>query len=300
MRRSATELTSDIESIVDTFTGQMSVSAIDLTTGETVAVDSDRVLPTASVIKLPILIALLRAAENGEVDLGTRLTMRGDERVGGSGVLKLLEDGLQLTVEDAATLMIAVSDNTATNLVLDVLGGVEHVNAAMDELGLESIRLFNRIDFDIINEDASNLGLASTADLARLNVMIASDVAFSSFVSRKAEQILSTQQYLDQAVRYVLTNPFAAELGAHTDVSVASKTGFITGVRVDTGIVRFAAGGGFVYAISNRGSADTTFLPEAEGAVANGRVGRLLVEHWWPDDAGPAPLADSVHLPASH
>ena len=66
----------------------MSVSAIDLTTGETVAVDSDRVLPTASVIKLPILIALLRAAENGEVDLGTRLTMRGDERVGGSGVLK--------------------------------------------------------------------------------------------------------------------------------------------------------------------------------------------------------------------
>ena len=289
----AASIQSRIEAAASRFSGEFSLQAENLDTGETVSYNSLVVLPTASVIKEPILVALLRAVEAGDVDFGARLTMHADDRVGGSGVLKLFAGGLEPTVEDVATMMIAVSDNTATNMIVDLLGGVAVVNAAMDDLGLPGIHLLNRIDFDIIEPDAGNLAVSSTADMCRLNTLIAAGEAFSPWVSETAERIMGTQQYLDQTLRYVLVSPYAAELGLTPEVSSASKSGFISGVRVDSGIVRFAAGGGFAFALANRGSRDLTFLPEAEGAVLNGVVGRALTEYWWPGDAGTAPVVGS-------
>jgi beta-lactamase class A len=284
-----------IAELAEGFSGQLAVSAVDLSTGERVDWRPDVVLPTASVIKEPILLALLRAAEAGQVDLDARVTLRAEERVGGSGVLKVFGGGLQPTVRDVATLMIAVSDNTATNMVLDQLGGIDPVNTAMAELGLHSIRLHNAVDFDLIGTDVRRLGEASVGDLCELGRLIATRQAFGPAVSTTAEEILSTQQYLDQAMRYTLANPYARELGLVAPLSVASKTGFFTGTRVDAGIVRFGPGGGFAYAVANHEASDTSFLPEAEGAVLNGLVGRALVEHWWPADAGPAPVVPTAY-----
>jgi beta-lactamase class A len=139
------------------------------------------------------------------------------------------------------------------------------------------------------------LGEANVHDLCELNRLIATRQAFGETVSATAEEVLSTQQYLDQAMRYTLANPYARELGLEAPLSVASKTGFFTGTRVDAGIVRFGVGGGFAYAVANHEASDVSFLPEAEGAVLNGLVGRALVEHWWPADAGPAPVVSTAY-----
>jgi beta-lactamase class A len=268
---------------------------VDLSTGERIEWQPDLVLPTASVIKEPILIALLRAVESGAVDLADRVPLQASERIGGSGVLKLFDGGLEPTVRDVATLMIAVSDNTATNMVLDLIGGLEPVNQAMAELGLDSIRLHNAVDFELIGDDVRRLGEANVRDLCQLGLLIATRQAFGETVSATAEEILATQQYLDQAMRYTLANPYARELGLVAPLSVASKTGFFTGTRVDAGIVRFGVGGGFAYAVANHEASDVSFLPEAEGAVLNGLVGRALVEHWWPAGAGPAPVVPTAY-----
>ena len=206
-------------------------------------------------------------------------------------MLKLFDGGLRPTVRDVATMMIAVSDNTATNMVLDLIGGTEPVNAAMAELGLPTVVLHTSIDYELIGDDVRRLGEASVRDLCELNRLIATRQAFGDRVSALAEEFLSTQQYLDQAMRYASVNPYARELGLEAPLAIASKTGFFPGTRVDAGIVRFGVGGGFVYAVANHESSDTSFLPEAEGAVVNGLVGRTLLEHWWPADARPAPLA---------
>jgi beta-lactamase class A len=284
-----------ISDLVEGFSGQFAVSAVDLSTGERVDWQPDLVLPTASVIKLPILVALLREVEAGRVDLADRLTLEAKQRIGGSGVLKVFDGGLCPTVRDVATLMIAVSDNTATNMVLDLVGSTRPVNAAMAELGLHTITLHNTVDFEVIGNDVRRLGEASVRDLCELNRLIATREAFGAEVSATAEDILATQQYLDQAMRYTLANPYARELGLVAPLSVASKTGFFTGTRVDAGIVHFGVGGGFVYAVANHEARDTSFLPEAEGAVVNGLVGRALVEHWWPPDAGPAPVVPTPY-----
>ena len=202
---------------------------------------------------------------------------------------------MTLTVEDAAKLMIAISDNTAANLILDQLGGISIVNEAMKNLGLDTIRLLSRIDFEIISHDVANLAVASSADLDSLSFMVATGTAFSQAVSAATELLLSQQQYLDQVLRYVKVMPYAEEFREVQPVVSATKTGFHPGVRSDTGIVRFN-GGGFTFAASTRGSRDRLFSSEDEGEIANGLIGRLLTEYWWPARSGPVPVIDSPYV----
>lgn len=285
-----------IEHLAYAFEGTLGVAALNLSTGESIQWNGRAIMPTASVIKVPLLLALLRDAERGKVGLDERLQLDSEFSVGGSGILKVLEGGLRPTIKDVAILMIALSDNTATNMILGVVGGVDAVNSAMDDLGILTCRMHNSIDFDVIGSDVRRLGESSTADLCEIMRLIAKREAFSEGVSVLAEEVLATQQYLDQVPRYVLYNPFAQELGLTSPITVANKTGFFTGTRVDSGIVRFGHGGGFVYAVANDESDDKSFLPEAQGSILNGLVGRSLVECWWPSDAGVPPLSDTMYL----
>jgi beta-lactamase class A len=275
--------------------GVLTVAARNLVTDEEVLLRPDEIMPTASVIKLPVLVELMRQAEAGQVSLDDRVELREDDKRGGSGILKVFDAGLRFTLRDAATLMIVLSDNTATNTIIDAVAGVDVVNAAMDELNLSTIRLHNRIDFELVSDDIRQLGETSARDMCALAHGIAERTVFGPDVSAAVERVLERQQYLDQAPRYVEVSPYAAELGLDTIISVANKTGFFTGTRADTGIFRFPAGGGFAYAMFHHESEDERFLAESEGSVLHGLVGKLLVEHWWPDGAAAAPTVSTPY-----
>ena len=173
-----------------------------------------------------------------------------------------------------ATSVTQATPEWLPNIVLDVVGGVEAVNAAMDRLGYLSVRLHNRVDFDVIGDDVRQLGEATPREMAALVHGIAIGSVFGPKVSAAVEEVLARQQYLDQIPRYLRVMPYAAELGLTPNISVANKTGFFIGTRVDAGIVRFRAGGGYSYAVFHHGSRDGTFLPEAEGNVLIGLVGK--------------------------
>jgi beta-lactamase class A len=108
---------------------------------EEVALDADVPRETMSAIKVAILVTLFRRAESGEANLARRIKLVPGRRRVGTGLLRLLDDGLALTVRDAAVLMIAESDNTATDVCIEEAGGVEVVNREMRTLGLPTIRL---------------------------------------------------------------------------------------------------------------------------------------------------------------
>lgn len=291
----ADSLTTTLAALAGRHTGNLGVAARDLDTGGEALLTADEVFPTASVIKLPILVELMRQAEQGRVDLDDRVELKDPDKLGGSGILKVFDAGLRPTLRDVATLMIVLSDNTATNLAIDAVGGVEKVNAAMDELGLPTIRLHNRVDFDVIGDDVRRLGESSPRDMCALVWGIAQRSVFGPRVSEAVERVLAAQQYLDQVPRYLRVAPYAADLNLQPEITVANKTGFFTGTRVDAGIIRYRAGGGIAYAVFHHESADQSFLPEAEGAVLAGLVGKTLVEHWWPAEAGPAPTVDTAY-----
>jgi beta-lactamase class A len=109
--------------------------------GAEIAIDADRTQDTMSLIKVPILVTLMRKVDAGEINLSTRITLADDDRRLGTGVLFLFDAGATLTLKDAAWLMVVVSDNTATDLVLDAVGGPAAVNATMAALGLDAIRM---------------------------------------------------------------------------------------------------------------------------------------------------------------
>ncbi len=104
-------------------------------------INADRTQDTMSLIKVPILVTLMRKVERGEVDLAARITLTDDHKRLGTGVLFLFDAGATLTLKDAAWLMTVVSDNSATDMCLAAVGGIDAVNAEMVVLGLDGIRM---------------------------------------------------------------------------------------------------------------------------------------------------------------
>ena len=134
-----TAVRSEIERLADATGGIVGVAATHLLTGRHISYREDELFPTASVIKLPLLVTLYEDAIAGRIDLSERVTYREDTKVAGSGVLQFLDDGLNPTLRDLSVLMMSVSDNTATDLLFDRVGKTR-IESTMGRLGLESIR----------------------------------------------------------------------------------------------------------------------------------------------------------------
>jgi beta-lactamase class A len=132
-------LASEIERLADATGGIVGVAATQLATGRHIGYREGELFPTASVIKLPLLVTMYEDALAGRIDLEERVTFGRDTNVAGSGVLQYLDDGLNPTMRDLSVLMMSVSDNTATDLLLDRVGK-DRIEATMDRLGLPSIR----------------------------------------------------------------------------------------------------------------------------------------------------------------
>lgn len=290
-----------LDQIQSSFSGQIGFAAKNLSTGEVVARNGTASFPTASVIKVAVLAEVYRQATEGELDLQRRAPLRAEDIVGGSGILKEFGPGLMPTVHDLATLMIVISDNTATNLLIDLVGGVDSVNRLLhDKLGLPKIILHNRIDFDRIEGDVRRLAESSAIDMARLMELIATGNIAGPEASVGMIDILRRQQYLDQVPRYFNYNPYAKELNLRQSYWIACKTGFFPGTRVDAGIVSLPDDVMFTYCAMTSESADTSISAESEGAVTNGLLGRLILEYWWPsadlpvDIVLPSPYVDAI------
>ena len=153
------KLAAEIEKIAGSHDGVMGVAIKDLTTGEEILINDQLTFPTGSSIKIPILIELHKQAAEGKYKLTDLRWVERQDKVGGSGVIVNFGDHTsQLSLSDLATLMIVLSDNTATNMLIDQVG-MANVNRMLDELGLKQIRLRRKM----IDQAASARGDENTA-----------------------------------------------------------------------------------------------------------------------------------------
>src|SRR5712692_8076293 len=114
-----------------------------LETGEEIAIDADRQMETMSTIKIPLMIEAFEQIKSGKFKLADKYTLAADDIRPGTGVIQRLDPGDVLTVKDLITLMIIVSDNTATDALYRMVGGPEAVNRRMEAMGLKSTRAVN-------------------------------------------------------------------------------------------------------------------------------------------------------------
>jgi beta-lactamase class A len=258
------------------FSGAAAWFARNLTTGAEVGYRPDAVMPTASTIKLLVLAELLRQAEAGAVRLDERVALAPEDRRGGSGILKDLDGGALLTVRDHAVLMVALSDNTSTQLLVRLLGRERILESARAWGLAHTSALFRAPD----DAPARDYGASTPRDITRLLELIARDELLSPAACAELRAILVTQQYHDQIGRYLPYNQYERDGATHPGpVVIMSKSGFMDGVRVDAGIVT-TPGASWVICLMNEESADRSYQPEQEGAVLNGRISRLVFDAW--------------------
>ena len=219
------KLARELTRIADRFDGVLGVQIIDLADGATVGVNEQLVFPQGSAIKVPILLELFRQAEARPALLKTRTTITAATRTDGSGVIGSFSDGgSALANEDLATLMIVLSDNGATNILIDIVG-MDSVNRTLERLGFQRTRLQRKM----IRPAASARGeenLSTPAEAAALMARFARcDLPVSRAACDRMRRILEIPK--DEPVRSVIPD----------SIPVASKPGNIEGVSTTWALV---------------------------------------------------------------
>ncbi len=215
-----------LRSIVETSDAVVGVAIKNLATGEKFFINENEVFPQASSIKIHILAELYHQAEQGKFRMSDILPLPAAVRVGGDGVLNELgESTVSMSIRDYAILMVVLSDNTATNLIIKQVG-MENVNKFLQSHGAVKTKL-QRVMMDVkaAAEGRENIGTPKEV------LMILEKMYRGEIVSRKAsEEMLSI-------LRKPKSKDDPIKDGLPADVNVANKDGEIEGVRCDVGIV---------------------------------------------------------------
>ncbi len=231
-----------IETELARLDGIWGVAVKNLVSGEETIINGDHCFSAASVIKVPIMLKLLQAADANQLSLDERLALTDAVKVPGCGVLKELVAGLSLSLWDLCTLMIIISDNTATNMLIDRLG-IEAINATLREFGIERSILRRRL-FD---RDAAARGLrneVTPADMMKLVTALHQQSILTPASCERALHVMARQQM----------NHKIPQLIPH-GVRIAHKTGEDDGITHDVGIVYGSQP--FVIAVMSERTSDT-------------------------------------------
>lgn len=265
----------ELQRLAAGFSGVLGVWCRSLTSGDTVAWNAEDVFPAASAIKLPILYEVYRQAGEGRFQLTDTRTVEAAEIVPGSGILKDLTPGLALPIRDLATLMIVVSDNTAANLMIDLVG-VDAVNRSMATLGLRATVLENKF----FRSPPGARGARTTpADLGHLMTQIADHAVLTPAACEEMRQILRLQHHTDHVTRRIADFDGFLETGTEPVVTVASKSGSIRGTRNDVALVE-SRDCRYVIAMMSRDCADRRFYVDNEAGVLLANVSALVYAHF--------------------
>lgn len=263
-----------IKAEVTSFSGDLSLYANDFK-GNIIDINADEKFESASTIKTYILIDLFRKVFEGKKDLNEKLQYTEENFVEGSGILRSLDYGVELTVKDYATLMIIVSDNVATNVVIDYLG-IDSINNTINDLGLKNTVLHNKIDF----ETYSKLGTTTPRDYGIVFEKICKEELWSPDISREMLEIFAKQQYNSMLTRGLPQYYLDSEnTGDEELITIASKSGSMNACRNDGGIVSTPYGK-YILALFTKNFKDPLYYIDHESTVFGSKVSRLFFDQY--------------------
>jgi beta-lactamase class A len=264
--------------------GKVSLYATALRTGQTVAIDPDRPVNTASVIKVAIMLEAMYQVKEGRVSFNDDLTLRKEDQVSGSGVLLLYHTPATVNFETAIVLMITQSDNTATNLVLAHVGR-ERVNARLRSLGFAlttSIRPIGHSEQGDQSPELKPFGIGRTTAREMAGILEAierCDLGDKVLCARMVD--IMEHQFWRNGIPHYLEDADTTEVASH----IANKTGSLDRVRNDVGVV-YTKDGPIVVSVFTYDNEDQSWTPENEAELLIARMAKTIVEGWSPRGLG--------------
>jgi beta-lactamase class A len=292
-----TALESRLQSMAASHPGKIALYAEDLTTGKTVALNADTPVQTASVIKLTVLYEALEQIRAGKARFEDKITLTHDDQVTGSGILPLLDTPQTLTFRDVLTLMIVLSDNTATNLAVDHLG-LKNIDDRIVSLGLKNTWLYKKVYRPPVGPmpaDQKIFGLGKTTPREMAAVMkrfVTCDLnppgvsAPPSSADRAlcdaAMHMLKNQFYRNSIPRYLETQDTT-----EGESAIGNKTGALDAVRNDVGVVftkpsSSKSGGPVIISEFTYANQDQSWTPDNHAEVLMARLAKQIIDTWAP------------------
>ena len=267
------QLAQTLQSLIKEHRGDVAVVVKDLASGETFSHRAHETMPTASLIKLPVMIEAYRQASLGTIRLDQMLTLKEDDKVPGSGILtNHFSSGACISLRDAIRLMIVYSDNTATNLVLDTIG-LSATSTTMQSLGFPETQIHAKVfrrDTSIAPQRSEKYGLGSTtaADMVELLTRLYRH----ELVSRDASIAM-----LDHLLNCDDRSRFPALLPA--DTKVAHKTGSVNRVRTDAGLL-IGKTGAVALCVLTDNNADTRWSDDNAANQLCANIAKAAYDHY--------------------
>jgi D-alanyl-D-alanine carboxypeptidase (penicillin-binding protein 5/6) len=290
-RLTAADLADELQPLIDDHRGEVSVAIKNLETGETFLHEADRPMPTASLIKLPLMVAAYRAVADGKVSLDQPIVLREEDKVPGSGILTdHFSPGTTISLRDAIRLMIVYSDNTATNLVVEQVG-LPATAELMERLGLPNTKLHSKVyrgDTTIFPERSKEFGLGSTTAGEMMQLL----------------ELVSGKKLIDAAS----CDGMAAHLYACddklkfrrflSDAKIAYKTGSVNAVRTAAGWIDSPAGRIAVCVLTS-GNKDQSWGDRNQGDLLCARIAEAAYKHFNPEEEPSPPDGSPLKLGAN-
>jgi beta-lactamase class A len=304
------QLDQQIKAIAEAHHGHVALFALNLRTGQTASFQSDEAVQTASVIKMGILLDAAEQVRAGKASFDERLVLTKANQVAGSGVLGVLTPPIALTLRDTLTLMVVLSDNTATNMAIDRLG-LAHINATLQAAGLQQTHLYKKVYVpaaEAMPPDQPKFGLGKTTAREMASIMerfATCHLALSGSQIQPTDgsicgailHMLHNQQDRDSLPRYLETLD-TSETGS----AIGNKTGALNQVRNDIALVSTKAGpvviAGFTWE-----NGDQRWTGDNEAEQTLGKLAKAVIDRWSPQGLDAAgfqwdnPLAGSDSAP---
>lgn len=259
-----------LDSLAAAHAGVVGYSVRNVDTGERLERRGDEPFPTASLIKVTLLVTLFDMIEKGDISLDDRIRVLRVDKVPGSGILQHLHDGHEITVRDAAWLMSTISDNTATNLLIDKVS-IRRSWQKMEALGLPRSRLhsksFLRITSVAMDSSAKyGLGVTTPNEMARLFELLAQGKAVSPVADSTMLHMLEHNTNGELLARHV------------TGVRIAHKDGATDQVRTNCGLFRLQSR--VAVCVLTKENRDTRWVVDNEAQVLIARMGAAVSNAW--------------------
>lgn len=240
------------------FDGKLGTSVKHLETGESASTNGDQLFPTASVFKVPVIVELYRQVEARSISLDERIVLMEKDKVPGSGILKELSEGIVLSIRDLIELMMILSDNTATDLLVEKVG-MDRVNATLRDLGLEKTRvvvdcrdiLFDLVGLDDLPDEEKTIDVYEDAVRSTMTGgswslgVEKNDVTTPDEMLRLMELIVDGEAPSRESCDTILETMRRCQTGGYRipkylpreEFELAHKTGSLPGIRNDVGVV---------------------------------------------------------------
>ncbi len=282
-------LDSQLKAIAAKHQGKVALFAQNLKTGQTASLDADVAVKTASTIKMGILLDAAEQIRAGKATLTEKLVLEHANQVEGSGVLAQLDTPVTLTLKDVLTLMVILSDNTATNLAIDRLG-LDHINQTMKAAGLKQTYLYKKVYMPAsgpMPADQPKFGLGKTTarEMAGIMTRIAecrlgqdgsAAMPGDGPICGAILHMLRNQQDRDDIPRY-LESLDTSEHGS----AIANKTGALDAVRNDVALIATKSGP-IVMAVFTYDNKDERWTGDNQAQQMIGKLAETVVKRWSP------------------